>query len=107
MYTRVNSEEICYECKNRVGEARPTTSLMTEKGLIRLCKSCGEKFNKHVNKINGIPAIRECARCKTIVAEDYQPCYVLERPEEEFWLCMTCDEITDKEIEADKKEHHS
>lgn len=109
MYSRVKSEDKCHECKNEIGEERPTTTLNTEKGMIRLCKSCGEKLKKNVARNSeGQLMLRRCARCSTIVAEDYQPCFVIENPEEQFWLCIPCDERMDKEIEEDEREkNHS
>jgi hypothetical protein len=102
MYSRIDPREECYECRKGLGQERPIKTLVTDHGAIRMCNRCAVDLEKNVLKVDGAYMLRKCRRCDTIIAEDYQPCYVLENPEEEFWLCITCDEITDKEIAEDK-----
>lgn len=90
----------CYECKNEIAEQRPTLSLTTEQGLITLCPSCRVKFNKIVNKDkNGTPMIRQCAKCRTIVADEYKVCSEVGNPDDLFWLCNPCYTEIEKEME--------
>lgn len=100
MYRRNKSDDICSECKNEIGEARPTLSLMTNRGMFLLCNSCNIKLNEVTAKDEEDRLLlRQCEFCETIVAEDYQPCGVVDRPDIEFWLCSSCY----KEWEAKEK----
>lgn len=100
MFRRNKSDDLCHECNNKIGEARPTLSLMTDRGMILLCNSCNIKLKEVAERDEeGRLLLRQCEDCETIVAEDYHPCEVIDHPDIEFWLCSSCY----KEWEAKEK----
>lgn len=85
MFRKAKDDDICYECKDEVGEARPVTTLNTNEGIQILCKSCSEKLKRNVKRgENGALLLRSCAECGTIRAEDYKAIDDL------TWLCISC-----------------
>lgn len=85
MFRKVKDDEVCYECQDEIGEARPVTTLNTNEGILILCKSCSEKLDRNVKRDeNGALLLRSCAECGTITAEDYNAVDDL------TWLCISC-----------------
>jgi hypothetical protein len=100
MFRRNKSTDICSECKNEIGEARPTLSLMTNRGMFLLCNPCKIKFEEvTIKDKEDRPLLRQCEFCETITAEDYTPCILIDEPDIQFWLCSSCY----KEWEAKEK----
>jgi len=94
----------CHECKNEIGEQRPTLLVRTQRGTITLCPTCAEKFNKVVRRDEtGTALIRECDSCRTIIAADYESCFINEEPDIDFWLCAACYEEAEKMIQEEQQ----
>lgn len=85
MFGKVKDDDVCNECKDEVGEARPVQILNTNEGIKILCKSCSEKLKRNVKRDeNGTLLLRNCAKCGTIMAENYKAIDDL------TWLCIPC-----------------
>lgn len=103
MFRRKDSDYRCYECDIILGkDGGAILDMRDDEGIIKgsfiLCHPCSDKIERYSRQEDGTLYLRNCARCGTIVAKDYQPCYVNEDPDQTFWLCLPCEKIVDREI---------